>query len=231
MRRPPADALSATLARAVLQRVPAAQADIDAAAAELRALGHKTTMKKNAYTDWLKLKTGSGYVKPTNSARLRVSAEDFAAIVTAIGLLETEGADATRSAETTRKLQQFLRDATQVPPGGVSLNRAGVIGYLDADQLPHQPQGGTPIGTRTASKNNSSRFGSYATAAWHQANTLVTMTDWAAGLGLADDAVENTGQLVPREDGIYYEGQALRSGGQTYVFFHCYPSREFTTHD
>jgi hypothetical protein len=223
----PADALSATLARALLQRTPAAQVDIDRAAAALDALGHTPVMKKAAYTKWLKEKTGTGHTKQTNSMRYSVGDEDFAAVIVAIGVLKLAAAATRRLDETERKLQQFLLDSQQAPPGGVWVNRVGVIGYLDADQLPHQPKGGTAIGTRTASKDKGSRFGSHATAAWHQTHTLVTMTDWAAGLGLADGDVQLTGQAEARDDNIYYEGQALRSRGQTYVFFHCYPSKDF----
>ena len=78
-----------------------------------------------------------------------------------------------------------------------------------------------------ANKKPGSRFGDYATAAWHQTHTLITMTDWAAGLGLADADTQNTRQGQARDDNIFYEGFAARSQGQTHVFFHCYPSGDF----
>lgn len=229
--RQAADGLSLTLARAVaargatvagplLQRTPA-----DAAAA-LAAAGETASMKLPAYKKWLKEKTGSGQQKVANSVRHGVGEADFATVVAAIGTLKAAGAAQKKLAETARTLQTALREAQVQPPGGVTLTNAGVIGYLDADQLPHQAKG-VAIGTRVANKKKDSRFGDYADAAWHQANTLVTMTTWAASLGLADGETAATGQSEAREDNIHYEGIALRSGGQTYVFFHCYPGAGF----
>lgn len=227
----PQDPLAATLARAVSGRVNVAgallQRTVDEAAAALSDAGETSDMKRNAYLAWLKVKTGTGYVKKTNAATYAVGPGDYAAVVAAIGTIKAGEAAQRRLDETAAKVTTALREAQEEPVGGVSLTRSGVIGYLDADQLPHQPPGGTRIGTRVAKKKPGSRFGSYATPAWHQANTLVTMTEWAAGLGLADGDAQNTNQSEARDDNIYYEGFAARSNGQTYVFFHCYPSADF----
>lgn len=226
----PQDALAATLARAVRGRVavqgPLLQRTADEAADALARAGQTPSMKLAAFKKWLKEKTGSGHDKKANSVVYGVGEGDFEDVVAAIATIKAGGAARRKLDETASKVATSLREAQEEPAGGVSLTRRGVIGYLDADQLPHQPKG-IRIGTRVAKKKADSRFGSYATAAWHQANTLVTMTEWAAGLGLADGDTQNTGQAEARDDNIYYEGFAARSNGQTYVFFHCYPSGDF----
>lgn len=226
----PQDPLAATLARAVRERVnvagPLLQRTVDDAAKALVRAGQTPNMKLLAYKKWLKEKTGTGHAKQANSVAYGVGEGDFGAVVNAIATIKAGGAAQRKRDETAAKVATSLREAQEEPVGGVSLNRGGVTGYLDADQLPHQPQG-IRIGTRVARKAAGSRFGSYATPAWHQANTLVTMTDWAATLGLADGETQNTNQSEARNDNIYYEGFAARSAGQTYVFFHCYPSRDF----
>lgn len=86
----------------------------------------------------------------------------------------------------------------------VSLLDAAVDVYLDTDQRKHQPKD-HPIGTRQASGGNKFKP-DYATPAWHRANTMVHMRDWALGLG------------------ALAEGYCLVAGGKKYVFFHCYPA-------
>ena len=122
-------------------------------------------------------KTGTGQQKVANSGRYGVGEGDFATVVAAIGTLKAAGAAQRKLEE--RTLQTALRGAQVQPRGGVTLTNAGVIGYLDADQLPHRAKG-VAIGTRVANEKKDSRFGSYADAAWHQAHTLVTMTTWGA---------------------------------------------------
>jgi hypothetical protein len=206
---------------------PVLQRTVDSAAQALLAEGYNERMKLAAYKSWLKARVGSGYAKQTNAVVHGVGEGNFDDIVAAIIQIKNAGAAQERLNQAQRRLDQALTEAQDTPPGGVSRTVGAVTAYLDADQLPHQPPGGIAIGTRVANKEPGSRFGTYATAAWHQANTLVTMITWAAGLGLANGESQNTGQGEARADNIYYEGYALRVAGHTYVFFHCYPSPDF----
>jgi hypothetical protein len=104
----------------------------------------------------------------------------------------------------------------------VTITQNGVEVWLDNDQLKHQPIG-TPIGTRVTSGGNKFKS-SNASKAWHQANTLPHMAQWAAGLGrMYEGESIMHGQGMPVNE-IHYEGFCLFSGGKKYAFFHCYPA-------
>jgi hypothetical protein len=100
---------------------------------------------------------------------------------------------------------------------------ANVQVRLDVDQLKHQPKS-APIGARI--KGGGNRFKDGCDAAWHQANTMVHVADWANGLGSMTEGEQRYhGQAVP-VDGIHYEGYCLKAGGHKYVLFHCYPAND-----
>ena len=175
------DALAAS-PRSVAQRQriaaafgPVLQRTAASAAQALVDEGNTDKMKLAAFIKWLRVKVGSGQAKQANSALHAVAADDFAAVMLAITAIRNAGAAQKKLDATQKVLDQALMEAQVTPSGGVSLTVGTVTGYLDADQLPHQAKG-IAIGTRTANKKADSRFGSYADAAWHRANTLVTMT-------------------------------------------------------
>jgi hypothetical protein len=118
----------------------------------------------------------------------------------------------------------FLEKLLPHDSSGVTLVRPNVIAVLDNDQLKHQPDDHV-IGTRQV--GGGTKFKSaYASPAWHQANTLVHMADWAEGLGVmtVGQKIEH-GQGAP-VDQIHYEGFCIFAGGKKYVLFHCYPHRD-----
>jgi len=96
---------------------------------------------------------------------------------------------------------------------------------LDKNQLKHQPKE-HPIGDRTV--GGGEKFGTYASKAWHEENTMRYMAQWAIGLG---DIPENTksehGQSKRINIGdlcCCFEGYCVRLGDTKYVSFHCYPN-------
>ena len=96
---------------------------------------------------------------------------------------------------------------------------------LDDAQMKHQPPS-VPIGTRV---KEGEKFGTYATKAWHEENTMLYMAAWAHGLaGLVEGRkVEHgQGQKInhPTVGPISYEGFCVLLGGKRYVSFHCYPN-------
>ena len=97
----------------------------------------------------------------------------------------------------------------------------GVDVRLDNMQLKHQhPR--VPIGDRQVKAGN--QFVEQCDAAWHLANTLPHMAQWAAGLqNMKHGEKRQHGQSQP-VDGIHYEGDCLMYKGQKYVLFHCYPA-------
>jgi hypothetical protein len=103
---------------------------------------------------------------------------------------------------------------------GVKITHMGVEVHLDVDQKKHQHPT-IPIGTRD--KGGGNRFTTVADAAWHQANTMIHMAEWAAAEEVEEGAKKYHGQAKP-VDGIHYEGYVLNAGGKKYVFFHCYPN-------
>lgn len=113
----------------------------------------------------------------------------------------------------------FMGDATNV-----SLNRNDIDVFLDIDQLKHQPQQ-FPIGTRQVRGGNKFNPAQAGSAAWHIANTLVHMQDWAANLPeLRIGEQQYHGQARPVK-GIHYEGYCVKlPDGRKLVLFHCYPS-------
>jgi hypothetical protein len=123
-----------------------------------------------------------------------------------------------------RLMADFERDSTNV-----GIERPGYVIKLDIDQNKHQPDP-YPIGTRPHAGN---RFiardiqqNPVANAAWHQANTLVEMYNWARFLGqMSPGERETTHQAIARgEYLIHYEGYCLQGLNATrYVLFHCYP--------
>ncbi|MDH0289258.1 hypothetical protein N7414_09040 [Pseudomonas sp. GD04087] len=102
----------------------------------------------------------------------------------------------------------------------VSLMEGNVTVYLDNDQLKHQHKS-HPIGTRVTHGGN--KFNSTCDVAWHRANTLPEMLEWAKGLPYVEGSKQPTGQAEPR-NGIHYEGHCLMANSGKYVLFHCYPS-------
>ena len=205
----PADAL--VLQRAVGNRATTAllvpgdlviQRDVDSAAAALHKQGIKTVKK--------------GDVKGKFAKDHGVSVGDVGAIQGKLDTLRQAGA-AQDARDAALKKLKVLRDGSS----GVTITQSGVEVHLDNDQLKHQHPD-HPIGTRTVSGGN--LFTTVATTAWHEANTLVHMADWAAGLaGMAEGDKREHGQARPVND-IHYEGFCLMAGGQKYVAFHCYPA-------
>lgn len=115
-----------------------------------------------------------------------------------------------------RKLATLLADSS-----GVSAVINGVTVQLDCDQLKHQHPT-VRIGTRE--KGGGNRFVAACNAAWHQANTMAHMAQWANGLGVMAVGQQTFhGQMVPVGQ-IHYEGFCLFANGQKYVSFHCYPA-------
>lgn len=115
-----------------------------------------------------------------------------------------------------RKLVTLQRDSStcQTTIGTIDVR-------LDIDQLKHQPSN-APIGTRI--KGGGNRFVSTCTAAWHQANTMAYMGQWANTLaGMKEGDQKFHGQATP-VNGIHYEGFCLLASGKKYVLFHCYPA-------
>ena len=106
----------------------------------------------------------------------------------------------------------------------VHLNYNGIDVYLDDYQLKHQPLKSPEHVIGTRKKGGGNRFSSdYATPAWHMANTMVHMGEWAEGLELREGETREHGQFKPVNE-IHYEGSCLFAGGRKYVTFHCYPS-------
>lgn len=96
---------------------------------------------------------------------------------------------------------------------------------LDVDQNKHQPSS-VPIGTRQASGE---KFGTYATTAWHEANTMDYMATWAATLAnMVEGKKVEHGQSkridMPDAGRCCFEGFCVLLGGTKYVSFHCYPN-------
>jgi hypothetical protein len=96
---------------------------------------------------------------------------------------------------------------------------------LDVDQNKHQPSS-VPIGTREASGES---FGTYATKAWHEANTMDYMATWAATqAGLVEGKKVEHGQSrridIAGAGACCFEGFCILLGGTRYVSFHCYPN-------
>ena len=72
-------------------------------------------------------------------------------------------------------------------------------------------------------KGGGNRFVATCDAAWHQANTMVHMGNWALALPVVLGQVAYHGQAIP-VGGIHYEGFCLNAAGGRYVLFHCYPA-------
>ena len=105
---------------------------------------------------------------------------------------------------------------------GYAVTINNIYVQLDSAQNKHQPPG-VPIGTRQT--HGGEKFGTSATTAWHQANTMAYMAGWAAGLtGLVEGQKVEHGQARVI-DGRSYEGFCVLLGGKRYVSFHCYPAR------
>ena len=106
----------------------------------------------------------------------------------------------------------------------VSLVEGNVRAYLDRAQMKHQPPS-QPIGDRET--HGGAKFKEmYARPAWHQANTLRHMIDWANSLTDLEEGVKREhGQGTP-VDGVHYEGFCMLVGEIRYVLFHCYPAKK-----
>jgi hypothetical protein len=103
----------------------------------------------------------------------------------------------------------------------------GIYVSLDNDQRKHQPKS-VPIGNRVA---EGEKFGTYATTAWHETNTMAYMAEWAEGLDITVEG--ETGKVyhgqhvrVPNATAgnVCYEAYCVLLGGKKYVSFHCYPN-------
>lgn len=203
--------------------------DYVGAAGALAAASFNDKITASNYKKWLSAKVTKDNVTQTNAKLYGLTPADHKHVVTALTQLKQAAAANDRANQMAARVANSLREAQEEPAGGVTVTHRGVIAYLDYDQLPHQPQG-ERIGGRQASKNVGSRFvrqsgSTLASPEWHREHTLVQMCDWAADNQpqlVNDGDVVATHQAVERS-GIYYEGYAGRTGGQTYVFFHCYP--------
>ncbi len=101
----------------------------------------------------------------------------------------------------------------------------GIHVQLDIDQMKHQPAS-VPIGTRVA---EGEKFGTFATKAWHETNTMDHMATWAATLaGMVEGRQEYHGQgkrvAIASVGPCCFEGFCVLLGGTKYVSFHCYPN-------
>lgn len=100
----------------------------------------------------------------------------------------------------------------------------GVNVALDIDQLKHQPSI-YKIGSRLKGGGNKFKD-SVASEAWHTANTMQHMADWANALaGLKEGEKVYHGQ-ANAVNLIHYEGYCELLNGTKYVNFHCYPAND-----
>lgn len=127
--------------------------------------------------------------------------------------------------EADRLIQEF-KDNSATPENIIN----GVDVRLDNAQKPHQSDS-NPIGTRVASKNNSSRFNDDCDLAWHQRTTMRYMAEWGAAQEVEKNKKAWHGQLGgvsyklwPGE--IAFEGFVLLAKGKRYVSYHCYPIKD-----
>ena len=146
-----------------------------------------------------------------------VDINDAAAILSdLLGRLKIEWVRPPAGVDDVRQLATMQADASEVRAA-----IAGVRVQLDRDQLKHQhPQ--VPIGTRAVGGGN--RFKNTCDAAWHGANTMVHMANWANGLGAMTPGQRQFHGQAVAVDGIHYEGFCLFAGGAKHVSFHCYPA-------
>jgi hypothetical protein len=100
----------------------------------------------------------------------------------------------------------------------------GVYVQIDVDQNKHQPKE-VPIGTRQI---HGEKFGTYATTAWHQQNTMRHMANWAKLQILEEGQKIDHGQSkrvdIATAGKCSFEGFVKLLGGKRYVSFHCYPN-------
>jgi hypothetical protein len=192
-----------------IQRTPATAADA------LRKAGY-TKISKKEFSTWLRAKGEKGPKAKKNSEVHAVSEADLEEVNELMAADREASAGARKIDAARARLATAQREAP-----GVQIVRRGVIVNLDTDQLKHQPTG-YPIGTRDVGGTKwPASLG--PDAAWHRANTLPVIGDWAADLDMEDGDDVPTKQSIAMSDGNHYEGFCVQVDGQKYVFFHCYP--------
>lgn len=117
---------------------------------------------------------------------------------------------------------KFVSSLDAGESSGVFLKEADVHAHLDQAQNKHQPPG-HPIGKRETHGGNKFRI-MYASEAWHKANTLRHMVEWARGIEGLEEGVKVQHGQGAAVNSIHYEGFCILSGEIRYVLFHCYPA-------